>query len=120
MGSNYNWNINPFQNYLFRSILSNIDISNKEIEVDIYVEFATILKYFLPDDRFINYLDFEIKNNNGHYKVVAKNAISALWISGIFPKSPASVLKTNEFVLEDIKYKFNPKTNKLIHQLIKK
>ena len=120
MGSSYNWGINPFQDYLFRSILFDIDISNKKIEVDIYVEFITILEYFLSNNKYINYLDFEIKDNNDYYKIIGKNVISALWISGIFPKSPASVLKTNEFVLEDIKYKFNPKTNKLIHQLIKK
>jgi len=120
MGRTYRWNENPFRDFLFRSMLYGTDIGDKEFEADIYVGFATILEYFVPNKYDTQYLDFEIKNNDGHYKVVAKNAISALWISGIFPNNPKQVLETSEFILEDIRYKFNAKTKKLTYKFIKK
>lgn len=120
MGSSYDWGINPFQDFLFNSVIHNTDISDKELETDIYVGFATILEYFVDDERDIHYLDFEIRKKSTYFKVVAKNAITALWLSGIFPKNLRNVLETNEFVFENIKYRFNDKTKKLTYKLIKK
>jgi len=120
MGSSYEWQINPFQDFLFSSIMFDNDIAKKEFEADIYVGFATIIEHFVLNKNDTQYLDFEIKNNNNYFKVVAKNAISALWISGIFPKNSKRVLETNEYMLENMKYKFNTKTNKLTYRLIKK
>lgn len=120
MGRTYKWDTNPFQDFLFASMLYGTDIAKKELEVDVYVGFVTILEYFVPNKVDSQYLDYEIINKDGHYKVIGKNILSALWLSGIFPKNPKHVLDTNEFILEDIKYKFNPKTKKLTYRLIKK
>ena len=120
MGSNYDWNINPFQDFLFASILHDADIADKKNEADIYVGFVTILEYFVPNKSDSQYLDFVITNRKSYFKVIAKNAITALWLSGIFPKNPKQVLNTNEFILEDIKYMFNSKTKKLTYKFIKK
>jgi hypothetical protein len=120
MGRTYRWDENPFQDFLFKSLMFGADISDKDFEADIYVGFVTILEYFVPHKIDTQYLDFEIKGNDGYYKVVAKNAISALWLSGIFPKNPKQVNDTNEYVIENMKYKFNTKMNKLTYQFVKK
>ena len=120
MGRIYKWSTNPFQDFLFRSILFDTDIADKEYEADIYVGFATILEYLIKEKRDIEYLDFEIKKKNTYFKVVAKNIITALWLSGIFPNNPKQVMETNVFMLENIKYMFNKKTKKLTYKIIKK
>lgn len=120
MARTYQININPFQDFLFMSMIHGVDLADKEYEADIYVGFITILEYIVPDKNDTQYLDFEINGKDGYYKVVAKNAISALWLSGIFPRNPRTVMNDNEYVIDDIKYKFNPKTKKLTYQSIKK
>jgi len=119
MGSSYKWSMNPFRDFLFSSILMGTDITNKEHEADIYVGFVTILEYFVPNND-AQYLDFEIGNKDNYFKVVAKNAITALWLSGVFPDNPKQVLETNEFIFENLKYKFNVKTKKLSYRQIRK
>jgi len=120
MGRTYEWNENPFRDFLFKSIMFGADISDKDFEADIYVAFVTILEYLLKEKRVAENLDFEIRKKDAYFKVVAKNSISALWLSGIFPNDPRKVLETNEFKFENVKYKFNPKTMKLTYRLIKK
>jgi hypothetical protein len=120
MGRTYQWRINPFQDFLFYSILYNDDITDKEIEADIYVGLATILEYITKDNKDVEFLDFEIKKKNDYFRVVAKNAITAFWLSGIFPRDTEKVMETNELVIDDIKYKYSLKTKKLTYQQIKK
>lgn len=120
MGSEYKWEINPFQDFLFGSIMNGVDISDKEVESEIYSAFSTILEYYVPDKFENQYLDFEIKNNKNSFKVIAKNIVTALWLSGIFPKNPKKVIDNNEYILENTKYVFNKKTKKLTYQLIEK
>jgi len=120
MASSYIWDINPFQDFLLASIMYKSDISDKELEADIFVSFSSMLEYIIPDTNEIELLDFEIKKRNSKFTVVAKNIISALWLSGIFPENPNEVIVKNEFILENIKYKFNAKTNKLTYRKIKK
>ena len=119
MARTYQWRINPFQDYLFTTILRGVDIADKEYEADIYVAIATILEYITKDKNDVELLDFEIKKKNDYFRVVAKNSVTALWLSGIFPKDPKKVMKTNEFVIDDIKYKYSLKTKKLTYRLIK-
>ena len=120
MGSRYKFGINPFQDFLFTSILYGANIADKEFEADIYVGFVTILEYFVSDKNDVQFLDFEVEGKDGYFKVVAKNAITALWLSGIFPRNTRQVMDTNEFVMENMKYKFNVKTKKLSYRLMKK
>lgn len=120
MGSTYSWNINPFQDFLFRSLLYGTDIADKEFEADIYVGVSTILEYFVGDKKDFELLDFEIKKKNDYFRVVAKNVVTALWLSGIFPRDTKKVMETNEFVVDNVKYKYNIKSKKLTYRLIKK
>jgi len=120
MGRTYKWGINPFQDFLFKSIMYGADISSNEFEADIYVSFATMLEYMLPEKMDAELLDFEIKKKSGYFKVVPKNAVTALWLSGIFPNNPKEVVVTNIFQIENMRYRFNEKTKKLTYRLIKK
>lgn len=120
MGSIYSWNTNPFQDFLFRSLLYGTDIADKKFEADIYVGIGTILEYFVGDEKDFEILDFEIKKKNDYFRVVGKNAMSALWLSGIFPNDPKKVMETNEFVVDNMKYKYDIKSKKLTYRLIKK
>lgn len=120
MGKSYSWDVNPFQDFLFGSIMNGVDVADTEIETEIYVAFYTILEYYVPERAENQHLNFEIKNKKGDFKVVAKNILTALWMSGIFPDFPKKVLDNNEYINENMKYKFNKKTKKLTHQSIKK
>jgi len=120
MGRTYEWRNNPFQDYLFYSLLNDYEITDKEYEADIYVAFVTIIDYMTQNKSDSEHLDFEIRKKDVYFKVVAKNSISALWLSGIFPKDIKQVLETNEYVLDNIRYKYNLKTKKLTQRLIKK
>ena len=59
MGRIYSWNINPFQDFLIVLMMSGADISNKNLEVDIYVRFLTILEYFLKNKKYNDHNIFE-------------------------------------------------------------
>jgi hypothetical protein len=65
------------------------------------------------------YLDFDIiKNDGGSYNIIGKNAISALWLSGIIPIDVQAILDNNKFIIDDVKYTYNKKTNKLTYKII--
>lgn len=122
MGSKYVWGTNPFQDFLFGWLMDtdeDIDISDGDVEVDIYVAFTTILKYFKNNEKYEKYLDYEIKKDDICFKVVAKNALTALWLSGIFPINPEDVLNENRFEVGDRVYRFNEKTKRLTYKQIK-
>jgi hypothetical protein len=111
MGSEYSWRKNPFQDFLLNSILEHkIDISSKKYYNSVYNGFVTILAYFLDDDTLFQHLDFDIKKKKKTYKLVANNALSALWFIGVFPKDVNNVLITNEYVNNEYKYSYNQKT----------
>jgi len=120
MGKIYKWNLNPFRDFLFTSMMYGTNIADKEFEADIYTGISMILNNFVSENDSREFLDFTIKGNDEYYKVIGNNIVVALWLSGIFPANPRQVIKTNEFFLDDIKYKFNPKTKMLTFQLNKK
>jgi len=119
MARTYKWRINPFQDYLFASLLYGADISDEEIKKEIFGGISTILEQILSDDDDLMYLSFDIKKKNVYFRVVCNNIISALWLSGIFPKDARYVMECNEFIMNDIKYKFNKKTKKLSYHKIR-
>ena len=120
MANNYLWRVNPFQDFLFQLLLSNLDISDKIYKNDINAGFINILNYFYPEnENDLIYLDFEINKRDEFYNVVGKNLISSLWLSGIIPDNPVSVNISNEYILNDIKYTFNKKKKCLILNDIK-
>jgi len=118
MGRTYDWGVNPFQDYLFTLMLNDVDIGDVEYENDFYGAFIRMLNYLLRNENDSQHLDFEIRKKDGYFKVVAKNAITAFWLSGIFPRDPEVVMKTNEYVIDNIKYKYNKKTKKLTQKII--
>ena len=120
MASDYGWGINPFQDFLFETLQSDIDISDEEMEADIYIGFTTILQYFKNNEKYENYLDYEIKKNDICFKIVANNALTALWLSGIIPINPENVIIENKFEIGDRLYRFNEKTKRLTYRELKK
>lgn len=119
MANKYEWNTNPFNDYLIASLLLDNDITEKEMLDEIYDGFCTIIDYFTGNETDSEYLNFEIKEKNGFFKVVSGNAITAFWLSGIFPDSIRQVNRTNEFIFDDMEYKFNPKTKKISKKQLK-
>ena len=123
MGKEYEWDINPFQDFLFGSIMNGINITDKKFETEVYMSLFAILEYYVPYETENKHLDFEIKNKKGSFKIIGKNIITALWISGIFPNNIQQVLNENEYIDRyngvNIKYRFNVKTKKLTYKSIK-
>ena len=115
MGLLYEWGMNPFQDFLFKSIIFGADIGDEENNEDIYIGFVTILEYFLDDMTNTQYLDFEIKTNGVRHRLIPNNIITALWFMMIFPVNIRNVLAKNEYVVDGIKYKYNPKTKKITY-----
>lgn len=121
MANEYEWEINPFQDFLLASLMYGADITDKELETEIYVAFSSLLEYVAPySNSEIELLDYEIKKRKDKFKVIGNNFISALWLSGVFPENPKETINNNEIVIDKIKYKFNDKTKKLSYKLIKK
>jgi hypothetical protein len=121
MASEYQYNVNPFQNYLLQLIENGIDISDREIKGEIYETISAILEDFLLNDNDTKFLDFEIDSDGDEfYWVKGRNLISSLWLSGIFPEFPQSLQNEIEYQHENKKYFFNKKRNELIIEELKK
>ena len=119
MASLYNWGMNPFQDYLFGLILSDINISDKKNKNDINSTFHYILEGVLENDDEVVFLDYEISKKDNYFKVTGKNIVSALWLSGVFPYDTETILDKNVFVADNVKYQFNRKTKELSIKPIK-
>jgi len=117
MGNAYSWGYNPFRDLLFQSIMYDNDISEINLKPDIYAAFANILEDILNDQNDVKYLDFDIVKRDGYFKLIGNNPISAMWMICVFPKDIKAVLKTNEFKLDNITYKYNPKTRTLTNKI---
>lgn len=115
MANKYEWEINPFQDFLFKSIMLNVDISSKKYENNIYSGLITILSYIVDKEDLV-FLEYELKNKNGYFKLIAKNIVTALWFSLVFPENPKNIMLHNEVIIDNIKYKFNYRTNKLTYK----
>jgi hypothetical protein len=117
MGNEYVYGRNPFQDFLIKSLEFDMDISDKKSKGEINASFTYILQNVLDNANDALYLDFEIINIDNHFKVVGKNALSALWLSGILVDNAALVMKNNTFVIGNRKYHFNEKTNELTYTI---
>jgi hypothetical protein len=119
MGNLYRFGYNPFQDFLLKSIMYGTDISDEKLKPEIQNAFQYILQNILQNGNEAVYLDFEIRKTEQHYKVVGKNAMSAVWLSGIFPMNAHLMMKNNVFKIGDRTYKYNPKTCELSYKLTK-
>lgn len=112
MGKIYKWGKNPFNDYLFLSMLNNTDISSSEFQGKILSDFIIILRNFIGDNN-LSYFDFHIKGNGNSFKLVANNIVTALWLSGVYPKDSDTVFHSNTCIYNQMEFKFNKRTKKL-------
>lgn len=117
MASEYEFGVNPFQDFLMESLMYEVEISDKEFVKEISSSFKLILENMLDNPKEALYLEFEIKNNDGHYKIKGKNSASALWLSGIIVDDAEFINKNTNFKLGDRLYKYNTETNELTYKL---
>lgn len=113
MGSKYVDGYNPFHDFLFVSLMCGVDIANKEVIREVQSTLSNLLENYLNYEEDVKFLDFKIIKNQGKYRVVGKNIISALWLSGIIPSNTLKVMKENKLVYRDFVYTFNEKKFKL-------
>ena len=119
MGRIYNVKENPFRDYLFYSIKYGANISDENYFPDIISAFTFILENILENPKDAVHLDFKVTQpKEGHFKLVALNLISALWLCGIFPRSTQQVIADNMFELDNVLYKFDKRSKKLKYVLI--
>jgi len=119
MGTAYKYGLNPFGDYLVLSLVNNIDISEKRFKNEINSNFSYILENVLDNPEDVLYLDFKIQKKKDYYKLIGKNAISSIWLSGILPTDIETVLNDNRFIIGDKEYCYNKKTSELKYKLIK-
>ena len=117
MATIYRYNKNPFSDLLLKSIIYGVDISDKNTKLEINNTFIYILKNVLENEQDTIHLDFEITNKDNYFKVIGKNAISALWLSGILPPNVSDTFK-NPIILGNRKYIFNKKNKTLKYTII--
>lgn len=118
MANEYNWGINPFENALLDIIIKGGNIGSKNNKDTIVDIFKYILSLYLKNIKDMVYLDFEIINNRGYYKVIGNNFITALWLSGIIPENTTSVIESNEYAYDGYHYSFDYIKKELKYKLI--
>jgi hypothetical protein len=115
MANRYIMGYNPIQDFLFQSMMYDVNLSNKRKFVDIQSAIVIILQNILDNECDIIHLDLEIRGNKNNVKVIGKNIISALWLSGIFPKNVNDTLKRNEYKIDNIIFKYDSNNHKLTY-----
>ncbi len=113
MSKTYVFNENPFQDILVDAIMNGVDISHPQTLPDLYTIFANIIENNLENEKDVVLLDFDIENNNGYYRLVPKNIISAFWLLNMFPENPKYHSKSDTIIVENVEYTFNKKTCQL-------
>ena len=113
MATLYDWNVNPFQDLLMNLILNDQDISSKKLKKEINVIFIDFLENILNDPEDAIYLDFEIIKIDKLFKIIGKNFLSSLWLSGYFFTNVDEIMKSNVFIIGNRKFIFNEKTHEL-------
>jgi len=119
MGSEYNFGINPFRDFLIKVMEYGADISKSRNKKEIDISFRYILENVLKNEKEAVHLDFEITNKDGFYKIIAKNPPTAFWLSGILVENVDDMMDKNVFIIAGRKYKYNKKTGDLTFTLKK-
>lgn len=118
MGNKYVVGYNPFRDFLLQSVMYDVNVTNNSIKNDIREVFVILLERILDNEKDVLYLDFDIIDNNGHIKLIGKNAISALWLSGIFPRNIKEIICSNVFRIDNRQYRYNKKIKVLTYKII--
>jgi hypothetical protein len=119
MGSSYLWGINPIQDVLLRTIMLDADISDVDMKGELNNIFTYILEQYMKDRGDLVYLNFDISKDDLHFKLVANNILTALWLSGVIPENSKAVLAKNECYVKNRKYTFDEKTKILKYEITK-
>lgn len=118
MGSEYRFGINPFQDFLMESLMYEVDISDKQFISEITSSFKIILGEMLENPKEVLFLEFDIKNIDGHYKLIGKNSVSALWLSGIIVDDASLIMRNDKFKLGNKLFTYDKKTNELSYIIV--
>ena len=114
MGKKYSWEVNPIRDYFIRLVDGGVDLSDKEIQKNIFNTLTNMLEYILNMPEDATYLDFNIKiNQKKYYKIIANNMLSALWLSGIFVGNIDNLIVKNKLKINKTEYSYNPQTKRL-------
>lgn len=115
MGKKYELKLNPFNDYLMNLIIDyEIDITTKNNKVEIFNVFTVILSNFVDDEDYIRELNFDIVNDNDdHFRVLAYNEITALWLSGHMLADP-KLANEDFYLLGEKKMCYDKKLLKLV------
>lgn len=114
MASNYEWGRNPVRDMLLQMMAIGVDISDRHFQNELNRIIYHIINNLLRNGEDLIYLDFKIKKTDMHYKVTGNNIVSALWLSGMFPKNPQAVMDANECHIGNIVYTFDKRKKILI------
>lgn len=118
MANSYEFGRNPFQDFLMESLMYDVNISNRQFLNEITSSFKIILEEMLENPKEVLFLEFDIKNIDGHYKLIGKNSVSALWLSGIFVDDASFIVRKNKFKLGNKLFTYNTKTNELSYIIV--
>lgn len=113
MARRYKYGYNLYNDYLTHLMLNGDDISDKKIGTNIYNVFSSIISYYLDDQNDLIYLDYKIVNNEGIFKILPLNFITALWLCDIFVDELEIVNESNHLEIEGVEYSYNKETFKL-------
>ena len=116
MADEYVYGINPFNDVLVEMVRAGIDLKSKKTKFEINESFKYILENVLEDEKISVHLKFDIVDDNGWCKLIGKNSISALWLSGVFISDVDLILNNTRFVIGDRKYVYNKKKCELIYK----
>ncbi len=117
MASRYKLGRNPIQDFLMQSIIHGVDLLSKKNKADIYSTIIYILQYMVENPNELIYLDFDIVGDKDNIKLVGNNAISAIWLSGIYPDDIEMILNKSRFKIGDRLYRYNKKTKTLTYTI---
>lgn len=118
MASEYKFGSNPFQDFLMESLMYDVDISDKEFIKEISSSLRLILENMLENPKEALYLEFDIKKDNEHYRIIGKNSVSALWLSGIIVDDAELIKNNSNFKLGNKLYTYDKNSHKLSYIIV--
>lgn len=121
MAHEYVKGYNLVEDFFVYSLMNSIDLTDKNLKIDIYNSLVSVLEVMLLEDEmnYISSFEFKIERDGDKYKVIGGNFLSALWLSGIFPDDIEETVLKNTLILEDKIYTFDEKTERLIIKRLK-
>lgn len=118
MGELYEWGENLFQDIIMTSLLSDVDILDVKFKESCLNAFRYFLENYLNNPKDVIYLDFDIINDGVMYKLVGRNMLSALWLSGIHPDNTHTLINEDKCIVDDIEYSYDKKKHELTYKII--